>query len=191
MTCQTIRPPPPFCILTLPRARIRPQRPRAHCLPSPPLDIRLRAHKHTHALLFPALPIQTTDSGGSGRERGVSRAASQLTPSPAHPLSMHKLCNLVCVHLTIWSMVCVCLGLYYKGWGGEVIQHVEQTPVSVCRTFFFYTFPTIVEFNHFCVILAHKKVQFCNHFCTSESLRAGLSNMVALVNILQHLMYNQ
>lgn len=53
MTCQTNQPPltpPPPCILTLPRARIHPQRPRAHN-PTPPLplDTHLRAHKHTRS----------------------------------------------------------------------------------------------------------------------------------------------
>lgn len=108
MTCQTNQPPSPR-ILTLPRARVRPQRPRAHC-PPPPLSSRYtptRTQTHTHTFIVSALPIQATDSGGSERERGVSRAASVLTPPQPSLSQCRSYVICICVHLAIWSMVCV------------------------------------------------------------------------------------
>lgn len=105
MTCRTNQPPPPAFL----PYRVLGSAHNHHVHTSPLLYIATHARTHAHTFAVSALPIQTTDSGGSERERGVSRAASLLTP-PQPCLSQCR-SYVICirVHLAIWSVVCVCV----------------------------------------------------------------------------------
>lgn len=123
MTCQTNQPPPlpaylPYRVLGSthndhvhttqppPPLRYTPTRTQTHALtrthpPSPPFPFRL-----------------LTVAGQRGRKAGGSRAASPLTPTRPGLPQCRSYVIYVCVHLTIWSMVCVCvwITLYYTRW---------------------------------------------------------------------------
>lgn len=120
MTCQTNQPPPPPCLLTLPRARFHPHRPRAP--PPPSRYTPTRTQTHTHTFSVSALPIQTTDSGGSERERGVSRAASMLTQPQPSLSQCRSYVIYICVLLAMWSI---------GGGVGGVIQDT-RAPIYFC-----------------------------------------------------------